>query len=684
MKHLLTEDTFNPMETIVHSTGALVYVIDMDSYEIVFSNDRCREVFGPVDGKICYQVLQKDQLQPCDFCPIQQSEDPLIHPIGTSFEWENRNSINERDYLFNDRIIQWNNGRKVKVQIGIDITEQKRLEHKVLDEREEAIQSFLALIDATMEGLIIYDKEKKCKQVNKVAPALLGYTAEEMIGRDALDFVAHSSHDHVKNVIKNSDQAPYEALMLCKDGRTFPAIIRGKDITLAGETVRVSAVMDISGIKEKEARILELAYYDSLTYLPNRLYFSKKLDEAIKRDQTSGHYGALLFIDLDHFKIVNDTKGHVLGDMVLVEAAKRILAITGESDTVARLGGDEFVVLVDTFESDFNNASEYVSLIVDKILFELQKPYLIDNSDFRLTASAGIALFSGENHTQEDLMKYADSAMYHAKENGRNTFSFFDPILQKMVEDKMYMIERLRAAIEQNTMALYYQNQIQVNADKHVVGVEALIRWNDLEEGMISPGRFIPIAEESGLIIPLGEWILREAMKQIKIWEDDALKQHWRVSVNVSYKQFEKAAFVSIIEDMIRVIDIDPGKLRLEITEGLVIKNTKEALEKIHRLKEMGLTISIDDFGTGYSSLSYLKKLPIDELKIDQSFIRDLVDDPNDEIIVQTIISIGEQFGFDVIAEGVETREQYEKLIAMGCKYFQGYFFGKPVDPASL
>lgn len=684
MKRQSAADPFNPMETIVNSTGALVYVIDMDSYEIVFSNDRCREVFGSVDGKICYRVLQKDQSQPCAFCPIQQNEDPLAHPIGTSFEWENHNSLNERDYFFNDRIIRWNNGRKVKVQIGIDITDQKRLEREVLNEREEAIQSFEALIDATMEGLIIYDKEKKCKQVNNVAPTLLGYSVEEMIGRDALEFIAPSSYDHVKTVMQNSDQAPYEALMQCKDGRTFPALIRGKDITLAGERVRVSAVMDISGIKEKEARILELAYYDSLTYLPNRLYFSKKLEEAIHRGQTSGQYGALLFIDLDHFKIVNDTKGHILGDMVLVEAAKRILAITRESDTVARLGGDEFVVLVDTFESDFNSASECVSVIVDKILFELQKPYLIDNSDFRLTASAGIALFSGESHTQEDLMKYADSAMYHAKESGRNTFSFFDPILQKMVEDKMAMIERLRTAIERNTMALYYQNQIQVNANNHVIGVEALIRWNDLEEGMISPGRFIPVAEESGLIIPLGEWILREAMKQIKVWEDDPVKQHWRVSVNVSYKQFEKAAFVSTVEDLINELDIDSRKLRLEITEGLVIKNTVEALEKIHRLKDMGLTISIDDFGTGYSSLSYLKQLPIDELKIDQSFIRDLVDDPNDKIIVQTIISIAEQFGFDVIAEGVETQEQYEKLREMGCKYFQGYFFGKPVDPLSL
>lgn len=678
------KDMFNPMEIIVNSTGALIYVIDMETYEIVFANDRCREVFGEVEGKICYLTLQSGQIQACTFCPIQQTDDPILHPIGSNFEWENQNSINGRDYLFNDRIIEWNNGRKVKVQIGIDITDQKRLERAILNEREEAIQSFEALIDATIEGLIIYDEGKRCKSVNKVAPLLLGYTADEMVGCEALEFVAPKSRDHVRNVIQNCDQEPYEATMKRKDGSFFPALLRGRDIVLAGEKIRVSAVMDISSIKEKEAKILELAYYDSLTYLPNRLYFSEKLDDAIKRSKRHGHYGALLFIDLDHFKTVNDTKGHMLGDMVLVEAAKRILAVTRESDTVARLGGDEFVVLVDTFDTDINCATNSISKIISKLLFELQKPYLIDNSDFRLTASAGIALFSGEEHTLEDLMKYADTAMYNAKENGRNTFSFFDPILQTMIEDKMYMVEKLRIAIEHNTIALFYQNQIQVNAHNNVIGVEALIRWNDSEKGMISPGSFIPIAEESGLIIPLGEWIMREAMKQIKLWEGDSVKQNWRVSVNVSYKQFEKDTFVPIIEALIEELDIDPSKLRLEITESLVIKNTKKALEKLHRLKALGLTISIDDFGTGYSSLSYLKQLPIDELKIDQSFIRDLVDDPNDRIIVGTIISIGQQFGFDVIAEGVETEEQYDKLRSMGCKYFQGYFFGRPTDPTSL
>jgi EAL domain-containing protein (putative c-di-GMP-specific phosphodiesterase class I) len=294
-------------------------------------------------------------------------------------------------------------------------------------------------------------------------------------------------------------------------------------------------------------------------------------------------------------------------------------------------------------------------------------------------------LFVDDEHSIDDLMKYADSAMYNAKANGRNTFNFFDPKLQQMIERKAFLIERLRKAVEHHSMMLYYQPQIiLVNGFLQFVGVEALIRWNDPKDGMISPGKFIPIAEESGLIVPLGEWVLQEAIRQLKQWESDDCKKEWRISVNVSYKQFEKDDFVTIIESLIHEYDISPEKLRLELTESLLVKNMQEALNKINHLKGLGLSLSIDDFGTGYSSLSYLKQLPIDELKIDQSFIRDLASDPNDVIIVETILSIGQKFGLEVIVEGVETEEQYEKLISMGCKYFQGYLFGRPVEPSYL
>lgn len=550
-------EEFDPLEVIINSTGALVYVIDLMTHEILYANSRCIDEFGDIVGTTCFKSLQKDQNSPCSFCPIQQSADPLSHPIGAIFEWENQNSINNRHYLFNDRIIRWKNGQIAKVQVGIDITKQKKL----------------------------------------------------------------------------------------------------------------------------ELEILKLAHYDVLTELPNRLLLREYLYQMVQQNETNDHYGALLFIDLDHFKTINDTKGHGVGDMVLIETANRIRNVIRQHDTLSRTGGDEFVVLINTCETDKKLAVNNVSIIAKTILAELQKPYLVTEYDFRLSASIGIALFINEEHSIDDLMKYADSAMYNAKENGRNRFNFFDPKLQEVMEGKALLIERLRKAIDHHVMGLYYQPQIR---DQQIIGVEALIRWYDTVDGMISPGKFIPIAEESGLIIPLGEWVIREAVNQLTIWERDPIKNKWRISINVSYKQFEQDDFVTMIESILIENDIKPEKLRLELTESLLVKNIQEALVKINRLKKIGLSLSIDDFGTGYSSLSYLKQLPIDELKIDQSFIRDLINDPNDVIIVATILSIGQKFGLEVIAEGVETLEQYEKLLSMGCEYFQGYLFGKPTVPMFL
>lgn len=561
MGHTSAMQTFDPMEAIVKNTNALVYVIDLETYEILYANERCKDLFGDVEGKACYRVLQHGQNEPCDFCPLQL----YLHPhrtleAGTRFEWENLNSLNNRHYLYNDNIIQWKTGQLAKVQVGIDITDQKRLETE----------------------------------------------------------------------LKN------------------------------------------------------LTHYDTLTTLPNRLLFTVHLSNMLHLTHRNNHYGAILFIDLDHFNTINNTKGHSIGDRVLIEAARRIFNVVRQCDTVARFGGDEFVVLMNTNKDDQYQATADAQFVAEKILAELEKPFYIENCDFRTSASIGIAMFTDLEDSIDDLLKYANSAMHNAKTNGRNTFSFFDPVLQKMIEERANTIDRLRKAIENNFMALHYQNQVLVNRHQHIVGVEALLRWNDPEYGMISPGEFIPLAEESGLIIPLGEWILKEAVKQLKIWESDPIKKDWRISVNVSYKQFEKDDFVALVESIVDASGVASDKLRLELTESLLIKNTQEALEKIKQLKAIGITLSIDDFGTGYSSLSYLKQLAIDELKIDQSFIRDLINDPNDVIIVETVISIGQKFGLEVIAEGVETQEQYEKLLAMGCEYFQGYLFGKPILPSLL
>lgn len=619
------------IQTIVENSGTLIYVIDLSTYEILYANKKCKEIFGDILNKTCYKVLQKGQNRPCNFCPLTQDEIPANSlPFGSLYNWENENTINYNNYMFVSHISQWTDGRKVNIQFGFDVTLQKELEAKILKEKDEFIETFKTIIDSTLEGIIIYDENKKCVQVNKVITNLLGYTELEMINKDALDFIAPSSKDFVKRVIRNHNQEAYEAQILRKDGSTFPAMLRGKDLKVLDKIIRISAVMDISELKIKEKENLRLAQYDHLTGIPNRIMLKETFSHLSKRIKQNGDYGALLFIDLDYFKTINDFKGHTIGDMILIETAQRLKNILRKTDFVARLGGDEFIILIDTRNSIKNIVINTINKVSNKILKEIRKPYLIAEHDLRLTASIGTILFK-ENDNLDELMKYADTAMYSSKEKGRNRFSYFDPKLQQLIEEKIKLTKQLRDAIENKKLVLYYQPQILTqNGESKIIGVEALIRWNDSKKGIIPPNSFVSIAEETGLIIPMGRWILKEAAEQLKKWENDSEKKEWRISVNISHKQFERESFVYLIDSLIKEYDINPNKLRLELTENLLIKNTEETLDKIKKLNEMGITLSIDDFGTGYSSLAYLKQLSIHELKIDQSFIRDILNDSND------------------------------------------------------
>jgi diguanylate cyclase (GGDEF)-like protein/PAS domain S-box-containing protein len=675
---------FKSMDMIINDTGVLVYVIDLESYELVYVNEKCKEEFGKeILGKTCFEVLQKGENTPCKFCSITDISTKTLK-IGDTFEWDNVNSINGRHYVFNDRIALWENDRKVKIQVGIDVTEQQQLQKELLEEKNNAVASFETLLDATIEGIFIFDHEKRCKLVNQVVSRLFGYSKDEMIGMRALEFIAEDSIETVIEYMKNSVQEPYEANMKRKDGSQFPALLRGYNVKLAGEDVRVSAIIDITKQKKYEKEILKLAHYDILTTLPNRVLLKEYISQAINRSiRTKQHY-ALLFIDLDNFKMVNDTVGHNVGDKVLVETAKRLKKSVRKNDVVARLGGDEFVILIETNCIDKESVIDNIIVVAEKILHHLQQPYYIEENVFRITASIGIKLFNDATFSMDELMKYADSAMYNAKSSGKNRFAFFNPQLQEIMETKILLIDNLREAIEKGNMELHYQTQTSYRKNKKIVGVEALVRWVDPVKGVISPAEFIPLAEESGLIIRLGEWIMEEAVKQVHSWRNDSEKRNWRVSINVSSKQFEEENFIARLEEILQKYDVKSGLIMLELTEGILIQNFKETIEKLHKLKALGISLSIDDFGTGYSSLSYLKQLPMDELKIDKSFIDDLTTDENDEIITQTIISIGQKFGLDVIAEGVETQEQFEKLHSFGCYLFQGYFFARPTKAELL
>jgi len=544
---------------------------------------------------------------------------------------------------------------------------------------KQQIEILNLLLDSTIEGIVVFDEQRKAIRSNKNFARLFGYNDKEIIGKNAFDFIAPESHEMVKKKIIISDQEPYEALMRKKDGSKFWAILRGKESIISGKQVRISAIIDISSIKEKEEKILYLANHDSLTGTYNRRFFQEILTQRIEVLQQMGHYGAILFIDLDDFKEINDTLGHDTGDAVLIEMTHRLKECAGKSDIVARIGGDEFVVLLNLDTSGINEAAYKAEIIAEKNLEQIKLSLHLKDRDLRINASIGIAIID-RNATVSDLMKFADIAMYQAKRTGKNRIVFFDKELQKDLEERIRTIINLRKAIKTNAFKLLFQKQIQLGPGTHnTVGLEALIRWVDNGK-IISPGFFIPLAEESGLIIEIGDFVLQKVCQILRNWKKNNTKKSWRISVNISIIQFEERLFVEKIKKLIETHKIDPQKLRLEITENLLMHSIEESFIKIRQLKELGVTLSIDDFGTGFSSLMYLKKLPVDELKIDRSFVSDIDSNESDRIIVETIASLGRKFGLEVIAEGVENEKQLQVIRQLGITHVQGYLFSKPIE----
>lgn len=387
--------------------------------------------------------------------------------------------------------------------------------------------------------------------------------------------------------------------------------------------------------------------------------------------------GALMFIDMDNFKILNDTLGHDMGDLLLQQVAQRLVSCVREGDTVARLGGDEFVVMLENLCDQTADAAAFAETIGHKIQVKLNQNYQLSIHEYRSTPSIGVTLFNGHGQTTDELLKQADIAMYQAKTSGRNTLRFFDPKMQADINARVALEKELRLAIHENQFMLYYQAQLDDN--EHIIGAEVLIRWQHPLLGFVSPAEFIPLAEETGLILLIGLWVLETACKQLKIWQASVHTEHLQLAVNVSSRQFYQTDFVEQVTQVLADHQINPERLKLELTESLVLDDIDGTIVKMHALRAIGIQFSMDDFGTGYSSLSSLKKLPLNQLKIDQSFVRDITSDEDDAVIVQTIIAMANKLGMEVIAEGVETQAQRSFLKKNGCFLFQGYLFSKPI-----
>jgi diguanylate cyclase (GGDEF)-like protein len=444
----------------------------------------------------------------------------------------------------------------------------------------------------------------------------------------------------------------------------------------------VAVASDITENKKAAETINVLAYYDQLTGLPNRTLLLDRLKQTMAVSARDGNYGALLFIDLDNFKTLNDTLGHSVGDLLLRQVGQRLRTCIREGDSVARFGGDEFVAMLTGLGTVEADAAAIAEAVADKVIATLNKNYLLDEVSHHSTPSIGVTLFKGQQVAVEELMKQVDLAMYRAKSAGRNVIRFFDPAMQAVVTERAALESDLRQAIKENQFELHYQ--AQVVGDGGVTGAEVLLRWHHPQRGMVPPAEFIPTAEETGLILPMGHWVLHAACTQLALWARRPEMAHLTVAVNVSARQFRQSDFVDQVLAVLKNTGADSRRLKLELTESLLITNVDNVIEKMFALKAKGVGFSLDDFGTGFSSLSYLKRLPLDQLKIDQSFVRDVLTDPNDAAIARTIIALGQSLGLDVIAEGVEIAAQRDFLRDAGCHAYQGYFFSRPLPIAGF
>jgi diguanylate cyclase (GGDEF)-like protein/PAS domain S-box-containing protein len=556
-----------------------------------------------------------------------------------------------------------------------DITERR--------EREEALKLAGSVFNNVEEAVLVVDSNIRIIAVNPAFTTITGYTQDEVIGKNPrmLSSGKHSPEFYRelwKQLLSTGSWAG-EIWDRRKNGEIYPKWLTISSVKNdEGKTIEYVAIFsDITERKRAENEILNLAFYDALTQLPNRRLLLDRFRSALSASARNLHYGAALFLDMDRFKILNDTLGHDHGDLMLIEVARRIGDNVREVDTVARLGGDEFVVLFEELGTDAGEASQKVALIAEKLRLALSAPYSLKGYEHHSSPSIGVCLYRGTEESVDVLLKRADMAMYQAKEAGRNAVRFFDPVMQQAVESRAALEADLRRAVPGQQLRLYYQ--LQVGENHHPVGAEALLRWKHPVRGMLMPAQFIPVAEESSLIIDIGNWVLDAACRQLVAWEKNQHLRNLALAINVSAQQFQMRDFVEKVTALIRQYGINPARLKFELTESVMLNDVADVAEKMRALKKIGIKLSMDDFGMGYSSLFYLKQLPLDQLKIDRNFVRDITTDNNDAVVVKSIIDMAQNFRMDVIAEGVETAEQLAFLKQHGCLSYQGFWFSKPV-----
>lgn len=639
----------------------------------LFAQDAGFKHAEELKGKSDYDMAWKN------FAELYRADDrEILHSGIGKFNFDEQvvTATGDLQWIRTSKVPLRNSQQDIIGLLGVysDITATRELEEE---------QRIAAVTFETQEAILVTDPDSSILRVNQAFQDITGYSADEVIGKNPR-MLSSGRHDAafyqaMWAELASTGKWSGEIWDKRKNGEIYPKYLTITAVYDYQHRLRnyVAVFRDITQHKKSEQEIYHLAFYDFLTNLPNRRMLLERLHKATMVSALNNRYGALVFIDLDNFKTLNDTRGHDIGDMLLVEVSKRVNTCVRKGDTVARLGGDEFVIVLEGLDIDAEYAASQAEIIAEKVRDLINRPFRLGELINYTSPSIGIVLFKGYQVSTDDLLRHADTAMYQAKAAGRNHICFYDPSMQHSLNKRAEMESDMRLALEKNQYQLYFQ--IQVDQHQQPTGAEVLLRWQHPERGLISPVEFIPLAEETGLIVPLGLWVLQTACEQLKSWQQHASTAQLALAVNVSTNQFRQPEFVAQVQRILQQTGINASRLKLEITESTVLENIEDTILKMRHLKQLGIGFSMDDFGTGYSSLQYLKRLPLNQIKIDQSFVRDLTIDPNDAAIVKTIIAMAEALGLDVIAEGVETEAQRAFLDEHGCHAFQGYLFGKPV-----
>ena len=668
------------LESMLAGADAILWEANPQTGGWEFVAGDTRHLLGYPVERLSLAGLRVRRIHPEDLRRVQEvSRDASKQPRMVDYRFRHRDG----HWIWLRDILSWaadEQARPVLRGLTLDITAHRQAAaalHESESRYEEVVNNISEVIFRT-------DAEGRWTLLNPAWEKLTGFPVHESLGRPLREFIVAEDPNEADRIC--------QALMQSEEDRDFAEEIRLRTrdgdarwvrvfaSTRRDERGRVTALfgtlMDINARKRAEEEVRRLAFFDNLTHLPNRTLLHDRLHQALAHAHRTGMHGAAVFLDLDNFKDINDTLGHAVGDELLQQVAARLSTSTRETDTLARLGGDEFVLVLNGLHPDRDRAAAETEAVGRKLIELMREPFPIGGQDRHVSPSVGATLFDGEDIGVQEVLKQADLAMYRAKNAGRNTVRFYDPELHRAVEARFRLEAELREALRRDEFEVHCQ--LQVNSDDRPVGAELLLRWPHPERGPISPAEFIPVAEQTGLIVIIGQRVLEEACRRLARWQHDPALRDLILSVNVSARQFRHGHFVNELAAMLQETGAPGDRLKLEITESMLLEDIEHAIANMQRLRELGIGFALDDFGTGYSSLAYLKRLPLSQLKIDQSFVRDILDDPNDAAIAEMVVNLSTTLRLDVIAEGVETEEQRAFLMHLGCWHFQGFLYGRP------